>query len=402
MPRAEPVPARAPAGASGATGGIALLLALVAALAAGYALWRSVAFEREHGTRLVQIAQNTRTQSDTLAALTRQTETLVGRGSALERRIADAETVNRSLREELLGLGERARLVEDAVASLAASRLEGAAALRLNEAELLLRLGTARLSLFRDAQGAIAAYRLADDQLARLDDAMFAGVRQTIAAEVAELSAHGGAPLDATLAELDAIADALPDLPSRDALPPAEAAPAATAGYRARLAHVLGSLVRVRRIDETGDAALAPLDAATARASVELELGLAKAALAAHDDARFARTIARVRAALTRSFDASSAPVRDVLARLERVAAGAAPAALPAAGRALQELSNLRATREAAAPPIGAEPRAAVPAAPGAEAGGADAPAPDAPDETAPPRATPDASGEPAPAAEPT
>src|SRR5687767_2385911 len=311
----DPVPParRAPRAASA----FALLLAFVALLGAGYALWRSYVFEREHGARLVQIAQNTRTQSDSLGALTREIETLVERGGALERRVADAETVNRSLREELLGLGERARLVEDAVASLAASRLEGAAALRLNEAELLLRLGTARLQLFRDAEGAAAAYRLADAQLARLDDATLAGVRQTIAAEIAELAAHGGAPLETTFAALDAVADALPTLPTRDLLAVVSDTPAPDEGYGARLGRVLGSLVRVRRIDESGGSALAPLDAATARAALELELGLAKAALIVNDDARFARTMARAREALTRSFDASSAPVRAALAQLD-------------------------------------------------------------------------------------
>lgn len=346
-PAAAPVPA---AGRGSGAGAIALLLALVALLAGSYALWRSVAFERDHAGRLVQIAQNTRTQSDTLATLTDQITTLVDRGAGLERRVADAETVNRSLREELLGLGERARLVEDAVANLAESRLEGAAALRLNEAELLLRLGAARLALFRDTAGAIAAYRLADAQLAQLDDATLAGVRQTVAAEIAALIAHRGAPVEATLADLDSVADALPSLPTRIVTLTSEPGSVVPSGYGARLAHVLGSLVRVRRIDERDDSALAPLAADAARAAVELELGLAKAAVVAHDDARLARTVGRARRAIERSFDTDAQPVRTALARLAQVAASANAEPLPPIGRALEELGNLRATRAAAAP----------------------------------------------------
>jgi len=356
--RLAAAPTRAPRGG----GGLALALAAIALIGAGYALWRNLAFEREHGARLVEIAQNTRLQSDTLGTVARELETIVARGGALERRVADAESVNRSLREELLGLGERARLVEDAVANLADSRLEGAAALRLNEAEFLLRLGAVRLSLFRDAAGAGAAYRLADAQLAELDDATLAGVRQTIAAEIAALDEHGAAPTETTLAELDAVADGLATLPSRVVTLTPDADAVDGAGWGARLARVLGSLVRVRRVDDSGAGALAPLSADTARAAIALELGLAKAALVANDDVALARCLARARAAIARSFDSEAAPVRDALARLDRIAATRPRAALPAIGRALEALTNLRATRAVAEPPATAPPATAPPA----------------------------------------
>ena len=346
-PRAAPdAPARARAG----TAAFALGLALLSALAAGYALWRQLSFEREHGDRLVAIAQSARTQSDALAALTRELEAGVDRDAALERRIAGNETVNRSLREEVLGLGERARIVEDAVASLAQSRLEGAQALRLNEAELLLRLGAARLALFRDAAGAAAAYRLADAQLAALDDASLAGVRQTIAAELAQLETHGGPGIDRAIAELDAVAAAIPALPTRSIV--LEALPAATDGdgYLSKLGRAIHSLVRVRRVDESPRDGLAPLTAETARAALGLELALAKAALVAHDDARFRAALGGVRESLARSFDDGDERVVDALARIARLEDAAAARELPAQGRALESLVNLRATRAVAGP----------------------------------------------------
>ena len=368
--RATPPPA-APRTRGNAGAALALLVAALAAAAGGWALWRSFVFERDHGERLVDIARNTRTQSDALSTLTQEISRLVERNAALERRIADAETVNRSLREEVLGLGERARLVEDAVASLAQARLEGVAALRLNEAELLLRLGTARLQLFRDTAGASAAYRLADAQLATLDDATLAGVRQTIAAEIAELDAHAGVPLEATLAELDAVATALATLPTRVVVVEAPP-PAADEGYTDKLARALGSLVRIRRVEDAAEGALAPLTGDAARAAVDLELALAKSALVAHDDGRYARALARARASLVRSFDDSAPEVQAALARLDNASLAGSGAALPASGRALEQLQNLRATRAVAASPA---PAPSASSAPPPEAAPAEPPA---------------------------
>jgi uroporphyrin-3 C-methyltransferase len=103
---------------------------------------------------------------------------------SLRARLDDAAKVNESLREQLLALGERARLFEDSLANLADKRLSGHDAMMLNEAESLLALGAARYSLFRDAQAASDAYRLADGALAAVDDAAFSTVRQSISAEI--------------------------------------------------------------------------------------------------------------------------------------------------------------------------------------------------------------------------
>ena len=55
----------------------------------------------------------------------REVEAMRASMASLERQIADAVAVNKSLREELLGLGERAKLVEDAVGNLAERNLDG-------------------------------------------------------------------------------------------------------------------------------------------------------------------------------------------------------------------------------------------------------------------------------------
>ena len=53
-------------------------------------------------------------------------------------RLQQADATNRVLRDELLGIGQRAALIEDTVSKLADPDRHGAQALRLDEAELLL------------------------------------------------------------------------------------------------------------------------------------------------------------------------------------------------------------------------------------------------------------------------
>jgi uroporphyrin-3 C-methyltransferase len=106
------------------------------------------------------------------------------------KRHTDSDALGKSLREEVLGLSERAGLIEDALRNLAERHDDGETSLRLGEAEFLLRLGAERHRLFRDPTGAATAFELADGVLAELDDPLYAGVRQTIAAELAELRAE--------------------------------------------------------------------------------------------------------------------------------------------------------------------------------------------------------------------
>ena len=105
-----------------------------------------------------------------------------------------SNATNKVLREEFLGMGERAALLEEAVARLAQSRLGGESALRLNEAEFLLAMGSARLKLHGDVAGTIAAFKLAEDALAGLDDPTLSTLRQTLVEEQAQLHELGADP----------------------------------------------------------------------------------------------------------------------------------------------------------------------------------------------------------------
>jgi len=321
------------------------VLATVALAAAAWAGWR--AWQLEHGAeREIAAARSADVEAaGRLAHVERELEQARSRLDALERKLTDAEAVNRSLREEVLGIGERASIVEDAVANLAEKRTGGATALRLNEIEFLLRLGQERLQLFGDRRAAGAALRLADAELARLDDAALVGVRQTLAAEVAALADPQADAPGRALAALDRALAALPQLPARPRGPPPATAAAADAGFFARAASVLGQYVRIRRLDPNDTALASPLNLDATRAAAALELLLAKSALTLGDRARYRAVTERARERVAGAFDRDDARVRATLAALDEALALPAEAPPPELGRALAELVNLRATR---------------------------------------------------------
>ena len=323
-----------------------LAIALLGAVA--YLFWRTWALDAEQQ----RLAQTDLQQVDAqIAALARGTEQARRDTETLRARLDDAGKVNQSLREQLLGLGERARLVEDAIANLADKRLTGHDAMLLDESEMLLALGGERFALFHDPAATIAAYRLADTTLAAIEDPAFSTVRQSISAEIDGLSNLGGADVAATSAALTALRTDAAQLPParRDA---------GNAGEESRWWHVFGNLVRVR----TGaDAAAAAQrhDASLARQLYVLDLRDAEAALLARDTARYRAALAQAQAELKLDFDMGADAVKSAQDALERLGkAELAPPAPPQLGAALRELRNLRATHalRQARPPAASAP----------------------------------------------
>jgi uroporphyrin-3 C-methyltransferase len=93
-------------------------------------------------------------------------------------RLQQAEATNRVLRDELLGIGQRAALLEDSVSKLADPDRHGAQALRLDEVEMLLGMAQQRLQLASDLDGARRAYALAAGLLDGIDDPAYLSLRR--------------------------------------------------------------------------------------------------------------------------------------------------------------------------------------------------------------------------------
>lgn len=309
------------------------LLVLVALLASGYSLWRV-----EQGRKPASAAQ-----AQAMTALEQQIDSanhasvqLRGDLDALRSRFRDADTVNKGLREEMLGMAERSRHLDDAIANLAEQRLTGRDALALNEAEFLLMMANERYQLFGDGNAALSALQLADSALASSQDPVFASVRATIKSEVDAMSA---APTDATAATLRALgslADSAGDWPMRTGEPDEAVDPDAS-----RVSRVLSRLVRIRHDDDT----LATREPTLARSLLRIDLHAAAAAWLARNASDYQASMQRVRKDVVASFDDTAAPTKAALAEIDRLAALTIAPPQPVLGTALKELRDLRATR---------------------------------------------------------
>ncbi len=321
-----------------------LPLLVILVLAAGVAAWAWLQETHRERERTDATAREDRVTA-AIAEATREDGAMRREVEALRNRLSDAEAMNRSLREELLGVTERSRALEDAVANLAQQRLTSRDVLALNEAEYVLQLAGERLTLFHDPAAAIAAYRLADSALASAEDPLFASVRQTIAAEIQALEAAQPLQTQATLGALAMLREAATQWPARplavgeDALQPTS-----------RVGRLIAPFVRIRRDDE--GAAIAPRETGLARTLVVLDLRAAEAALFARDQAAFTGALERARGGLDEAFDPATDGVREARASLDRLLASPLAPALPELGTALRELRNLRSARALSREPV--------------------------------------------------
>ena len=317
---------------------LVILVLLLIAVAAATAWWRFT----PHPDTPAQIA-----------ALQAQTENLErslthlrGNADAFRARLDDGDKVDASVRQQLLALGQRVQLAEDAVANLADRRLAGHDALALDEAELLLTLGGERYSLFHDAPATIAAYRLADAALAEVDDAAFSTVRQSIAGEIVALNDLHAADPQALVMQLSQLRAQVPELARVGSLPP----PAPAAADESIFSRLFGAFVRVSHDTGTAQAQIEVRDISLARDLVALDLRAAQAAALARNDAGFRAAVVEARAQIAAAFDAQAPHTvafdKDLDALTTAQLAPAPPAVL---GAALKDLRNLRATHALAA-----------------------------------------------------
>lgn len=267
-----------PPAAARRTSALAWLLLLVLLPVAAWLGWRGWQLQQAERSAAAAGAEQR------LAALEGRIASLVQNQRAQAKRLQQADATNRVLRDELLGIGQRAALLEDSIGRLADPETNGAQALRLDEVELLLAQGAQRLQLAADLDGARRAYALAAQLLDGIADPGYIDLRQSLAQECAALEALGADPKLAAAGRLEAFAASLPTLPAQ-----ASTAPATDLPWWQRVA---SRIVEVRRSDD--GFAVEPADRAAGLAALQLELALARASIERRDADGY-------RAALTRA-----------------------------------------------------------------------------------------------------
>ncbi|MEO5565932.1 MAG: uroporphyrinogen-III C-methyltransferase [Luteimonas sp.] len=250
---------------------------------------------------------------------------------ALSQRIAGADATNRILRDEVIGIGQRAALLEDNVAKLAKSSRPGSQALRLEDVELLLSSGAQRLLVAGDLAGARRAYALAAGVLDGIDDPGYLDLRQALAEERGALDRMGLDPKVAALERLDAL-DAMLQLPG--------ALPARVIDLRRPWwQRAFARLVQVHPADRR--VSVAPGDREAGFAALQLELTLARAAAERRDEAGWKAALIRADAWLERLSPASPA-LQATRSQLSALRALPLVVRVPAFGSTLRQLQAIR------------------------------------------------------------
>ncbi|WP_441815763.1 uroporphyrinogen-III C-methyltransferase [Lysobacter sp. TAF61] len=324
----ESTPAPAPVASATprrSRGWLWLVVVLIVAAAAGYG-WMQWQAKLERDRAQASDA------GQRLDALDGRIDSIRRDQRAQVQRLQQADATNRVLRDELLGVGQRAALLEDTVSKLADPDRHGAQALRLDETELLLSLGQQRLLIAGDLDGARRAYALAGHVLDGVDDPAYLSLRQTLQQERAGLDALGVEPRVKAMAELDALAQT------------ALAAPSATVAHDEPLApwwrRAFASLIDVRPSDRT--VAVQPSDRIAATAGLQLEISLARAAAERRDEAGFRAALQRAEAWQARLWPESPS-LQQQRTRMRELAQRPLSLTLPTLGSTLQQLRQLRA-----------------------------------------------------------
>ena len=324
------------------------LLLLLALIAGGLGAWQLLQAQRDAERRLAEWRDVADQLEGRITALDRQLGSERERSRAIEGKQSENQGNLRVMREELLGMTERAALLEDAVSRLTAQRESADQVLRLSEIEFLLSYAEQRLMLFSDLQAAIKALDLAASSLGTIEEPAFAPLKQTLAAELEQLRQ---VPIDQRQQARRRLTDLLLGI---DKLPPARERQLADQAEQSRWRQLLGQLITVRRLSDT-QALLTPLERATRVASLRLQLGLAVAALEQRRSEMLRDAVKVAQQDYKALFDPEAPAVVAGQSLLDELEVIELNAQLPSIGTTLRELRAIRAARSVNAQAAAAE-----------------------------------------------
>ena len=360
---------------------LALLVSLAALAFAAWVWWQTVAAESlVESEAMAEIARLDANDSELSLKLTQVREELDGLASgdvaaefdALQRRMQsdrekmsemeaamrDQLALSRSLQAAAESVQGRLRAAEAAVSNLSTRELDAGGELDLAEVDYLLRLANERLKLFSDPQAADQALEVADMHLAALDNPIYLGVRQEIAAARQALDALEMPDYLEIARRLDAVQSAIPALAFiDDESAPEQLAGEEEDGWLSKAGSAFSSLVTVRRSADADGQRLSLEDKDYVRQRLWLQLEIAHLSLMRRDQEAFHESLARVEETLTTWFDPSAASFNEVVAEIEGLRATGIEAEMP---DITKPWSTLRMLRGTAPPSLPALPEDAI------------------------------------------
>lgn len=240
----------------------------------------------------------------------------------VEKALEEQMSLARSLQSAADSLHGRMLAAEAALTGMSTRELDAGGELDIAEVDYLLRLANERLKLFSDPVAADQALEVADMHLAALDNPMYLGVRQDIAAARQALASIEIPDYLDISSRLNTIQQEIASLPFQGGdTPAAGTGPVEEEGWWQKLKGVFSNLVTVRRSTEEENQRISLQDKDYIRQSVWLQLEVAQLALMRQDQEVFRSALKRVEESLSAWFDAGDERYKQVMQGIEELAA---------------------------------------------------------------------------------
>lgn len=356
-------------------GAMGLLFALLACAGVGWLWWQDFSEARQETAltdwqavidrqsesqsrqleqQLQQLRQDLQQELDQTDSELRRDVDRLGRqveqaSAAAEAATAGNERSEAALRQELRSLQRRFEVVEKSVTQLANLNRNSRDELLLAEAEFLMRLAAERLTLFEDPRNALQALKMADEHLRAVEDPLYGSAREALSAEIQQLQSVALPDRAAISGQLLQLAEAATGWPldrrrtldhSGNWITPADA----DADWWSRTRKVISELVVVHR--DTGEATMMlTLDESRRlRENLRLQLQIAQLAAVRGEAELYHSSLDAVQQWLNDYFDLETMAIKEAQDRLSRLQQVEIDPEMPTLGRALRELTGLRAT----------------------------------------------------------
>ena len=325
-----------PRRSGGGLAALAFLFSLVALAGTGWMWWQDQAStgQEEQGV-IAEIARlegsdselslklnQIRGEMDSLAAgdvgaefnaLQRSMEADRSKLGSIEQAVTEQLKLSRSLQAAADSMQGRLIAAEAALSGMSTRELDAGGELDIAEVDYLLRLANERLKLFSDPVAADQALEVADMHLAALDNPMYLGVRQDIAAARRELASLDIPDYLEIAGKLDSMQGEIASLPfSEDDPVTRSSAQPAGQGWWAKVKGVFSNLVTVRRSTGEENKRISLQDKDYIRQRVWLQLEIAHLSLMRRDQQAFRTALQRVEESLSAWFETSDAGFQTV------------------------------------------------------------------------------------------
>lgn len=319
---------------------LTMLIALLAAGAAGYGLWL-LQIQVPLGAQLVKTQSALQTQVNQLE-------------QGLQRSRAEMTRQARAQQEADDKLQTLSTTIQDLSATLGRSTM----AWRMAEVEYLLTVANHRLILAQDRETAIAIFETADERIRAIGDTSLLKVRKAIADELQALRALPEVDVAGLALRIGSLLDSVDQLPLQDKkriaaatrqtseeIPPADWQQFALAVW-----NDLKSLVQVRRHQQPTEPLLPPEQTRYLYQNLSLKLEQARLAVLRRDTALFHQYLTEAEDWIRHYFEAESAAVANALTTLDALADSELQPTMPDVSASLRLLREVMQQQTARVP----------------------------------------------------